>query len=145
MDFSNIQNTPKKNQSLVGGAFIMGILSLISAFTCISFLAPVFGGLGILFALLSKGKEETMEKKAKQGLILSSVSLIATTVFMIGTFVFTFATLSQYEPDELHDYLNEAYEETYGQSFDELYEEIYGEDFGEIYEDMYKDIYGEMQ
>ena len=39
--------------------------------------------------------------------------------------------------------INEAYEETYGQSFDELYEEIYGEDFGEIYEDMYKDLYGE--
>lgn len=144
MDFSNIQNTPKKNQALVSSAFIMGILSLISAFTCISFLAPVFGGLGILFALLSKGKEETMEKKAKQGLIFSAVSLIATVVFMIGTFIFTFATLSQYEPDELHDYLNEAYEETYGKSFDELYEDIYGEDFGELYEDMYKDIYGEM-
>lgn len=144
MDFSNMQNTPKKNQALIGGAFIMGIISLISAFTCFSFLAPVFGGLGILFALLSKGKEETMEKKAKQGLILSAVSLITTVVLMAGTVIFTLVTMSQYEPDELHDYLNEAYEETYGQSFDELYEEIYGEDFGEIYEDMYKDIYGEM-
>ena len=144
MDFSTIQNTPKKNQALVRGAFIMGIISLVCAFTCFSFLAPVFGGLGVLFALLSKGKEEVLEKKAKTGLILSAVSLIATVAFMAFTFIFTFATLSQYEPDELHDYLNEAYEETYGQSFDELYEEIYGEDFGEIYEDMYKDLYGEM-
>ena len=144
MDFSNIQNTPKKNQALVSGAFIMGIISLISAFTCFCFLAPVFGGLGILFALLSKGKEEILEKKAKQGLILSAVSLGAIVVLMAGTVIFTLITMSQYEPDELHDYLNEAYEETYGQSFDELYEEIYGEDFGEIYEDIYKDIYGEM-
>lgn len=144
MDFSNIQNTQKKNQALVSGAFIMGIISLISAFTCFSFLAPVFGGLGILFALLSKGKEEILEKKAKQGLILSAVSLGATVVLMVGTVIFTLITMSQYEPDELHDYLNEAYEETYGQSFDEFYEEIYGKDFGEIYEDMYKDIYGEM-
>ena len=144
MEYSNMQNTPKKNQALVSGAFIMGIISLISAFTCFSFLAPVFGGLGILFALLSKGKEEILEKKAKQGLILSAVSLGATVVLMVGTVIFTLITMSQYEPDELHDYLNEAYEETYGQSFDELYEEIYGEDFGEIYEDMYKDIYGEM-
>lgn len=143
MDFSNMQNTPKKNHSLVGSAFIMGILSIISAFTCFSFLTPVFGGLGIIFALLSKGNEDAMEKKAKHGLIMSATSLITTVVIMAGTFIFTFATLSQYEPDELHDYLNEAYEETYGQSFDEMYEEIYGEDFSGIYEDMYKDIYGE--
>ena len=143
MDFSNMQNAPKKNQALVHSSFVMGILSIISAFTCLSFLAPVFGGLGILFALLSKGKEDAMEKKAKHGLIMSAISTIATVVIVAGTFIFTFATLSQYEPDELHDYLNEAYEETYGQSFDELYEEIYGEDFGEIYEDMYKNLYGE--
>lgn len=144
MDFSNMQNTPKKNQGLVSGAFIMGILSIISAFTCLSFFAPIFGGLGILFALLSKGKEDVMEKKAKNGLIMSAVSLVATVALTIASFVFTFATMSQYEPDELHDYLNEAYEETYGQSFDELYEEIYGEDFGEIYEDTFKDLYGDM-
>lgn len=143
MDFSNMQNAQKKNQALVHSSFVMGILSIISAFTCLSFLAPVFGGLGILFALLSKGKEDAMEKKAKYGLIMSVISTIAIVVIVAGTFIFTFATMSQYEPDELHDYLNEAYEETYGQSFDELYEEIYGEDFGEIYEDMYKDLYGE--
>ena len=143
MDFSNMQNEPKKNQALVRSSFIMGILSIISAFTCFSFLTPVFGGLGILFALLSKGKDETLEKKAKHGLIMSAVSTITIAVIMVGTFIFTFATLSQYEPEELHDYLNEAYEETYGKSFDDMYEEIYGEDFGEIYEDMYKDIYGE--
>ena len=143
MDFSNVQNTPKKNHALVSGAFITGILSLISALTCFSFLAPVFGGLGILFALLSKGQEEVLERKAKHGLILSAISLITTVVFTVASFFITFATLSQYEPDELHDYLNEAYEETYGQSFDDIYEELYGEDFGEVYDDMYKSIYGE--
>ena len=145
MDFSNIQNTPKKNQALVNSAFIMGIISLICAFTCFSFLSPVFGGLGIIFALLSKGKEEVMEKKAKRGLVLSGISLIATVAFMVFSFIYTFATMSQYEPDELHDYLNEAYEETYGQSFDEMYEQIYGEDFNDVYEDMYKNIYGDTQ
>ena len=144
MDFSNTQNTPKKNQALVTSAFIMGIISLVCAFTCFSFLAPVFGGLGILFALLSKGKEDKMEQKAKRGLVLSSISLIATVAFMAFTFIYSFVTLSQYEPDELHDYLNEAYEETYGQSFDEMYEAIYGEDFNDVYEDMYKNIYGDM-
>lgn len=144
MDFSNMQNTPKKNQAFVSGAFIMGILSLISAFTCLNFFTPIFGGLGILFALLSKGKEEVMEKKAKNGLILSAVSLVATVALTMATFIFTFATMAQYEPDELHDYINEVYEETYGQSFDELYEEIYGEDFGEIYDETLKDLYGDM-
>lgn len=144
MDYSNMQNTPKKNQALVSGAFIMGLLSLISAFTCFSFFAPIFAGLGILFALLSKGREAAFERKAKHGLVLSAISFIVTVIFTVATFIFTFATLSQYDPDELHDYLNEAYEESYGQSFDELYEEIYGEDFNEVYEDLYKDLYGDM-
>lgn len=136
MDFSNMQNTPKKNHALVRSAFIMGILSLVCALTCFNFLAPVFGGLGIIFALLSKGQDEKLEKKAKSGLVLSAASLITTMVIIIGSFIFTFASLSQYEPDELHDYLNEAYEETYGKSFDEMYEEMYGEDFNEVYKNM---------
>ena len=144
MDFSTIQNTPKKNQALVNSAFIMGLISIICAFTCFSFLSPVFGGLGIIFALLSKGKEDVMEKKAKRGLVLASISLIATVAFTAFTFIYTFVVMSQYTPDELHDHLNEAYEETYGQSFDELYKEIYGEDFDDMYEEMYKNIYGDM-
>lgn len=141
MDYSNMQNIPvKKNHALVSGAFIFGIISLISAFTCFSFLAPVFGGLGILFALLSRGKEEVFEKKAKQGLIMSAISFAATMIFSLITVVVSMVTISQYEPDELHNYLNEAYEETYGQSFDELYEEIYGEDFNDIYNELYGDF-----
>lgn len=145
MEYSNMQNIQKKNTALVSSAYIMGILALISAFTCINFVSPVFGGLGILFALLSKGNDAVLEKKAKHGLILSAVSLVATVAFTVVSFVATFASLSQYSPDELHNYLNEAYEETYGQSFDELYEEIYGEDFGEIYDEAFKSIYGDTQ
>jgi len=143
MDFSNMQNIKKKNHALVSSAYIMGILSIISAVTCFSFLTPIFGGLGIIFALLSKGKEDTFEKKAKHGLVMSTITLAATTLFMAVLFILSYISMSQYEPDELHDYLNEAYEETYGKSFDEMYEEIYGEDFNDVYEDMYKDLYGE--
>lgn len=138
MDFRNIPNIPKRNQALVSGAFVMGIISVIVAFTCLNFLAPVLGGLGILFALLSKGKEDTLEKKAKCGLILSTVSIIATVILTVVTFVLTYIKLSQYEPDELHDYLNEVYEDAYGQSFDELYEDLYGEDFDEVFDEMFK-------
>ena len=74
---------------------------------------------------------------------MSAIPLVATVVLMVAGFIFSYVSLSQYEPDELHDYLNEAYEETYGKSFDEMYEEIYGEDFNEVYEDMYKDFYSE--
>lgn len=140
MDYSNMQNTPvKKNHALVNGAFIFGIISLISAFTCFSFLAPILGGLGILFALLSRGKEEAFEKKAKQGLIMSAISFASSIIFSLIAIVVSFMTLSQYEPEELHNYLNEAYEQTYGQSFDEMYEEIYGEDFNEIMNELNSD------
>ena len=92
MDFSNTQNTQKKNQALVIVAFIMGIASLICAFTCLSFLAPVLGGLSILFALLSKGSDEAFEKKAKQGLILSTVSVIVSVILMTCTYIYTIST-----------------------------------------------------
>ncbi len=144
MDYSNINVMKKKNSTMVKAAFVMGILSVVSAITCFSFLTPVFGGLGILFALLSKGKEDVMEKKAKYGLIMSAVSFIATLILIIASFAFTFYTMSQYEPEELSQYLNEVYEETYGKSFDEMYEDIYGESFSDAYEDAYKQLYGDM-
>lgn len=142
MEFSNIPNAPKRNQALVNASLIMGIISIVIAFTCLSFLTPVFGGLGILFALLSQGREKNFDKKAKTGLVLSTISLVATVILTVITLVFTYNRLSGYDPDELHDYLNEAYEETYGKSFDELYEDFYGEDFGEVYDDWYNNIYG---
>ena len=143
MEFSNIPNVPKRNHALVISSFVMGIISIVIAFTCVSFLSPVFGGLGILFALLSKGRDTTFDTKAKAGLILSAISLIVTVLFTVTIFVFGYIKLSKYTPEELHDYLNEVYEESYGKSFDELYEDLYGEDFSEVYDDMYKNIYGD--
>ena len=141
MDYSNMQNNPiPKNKALVSGSSILGILSLISAFTCLSGFSPIFAGLSIIFALLSKGKEATYEKKAKQGLIFSIISLVVSVVLSAIVLLVSFMTMFQYEPDELHDYLNEAYEETYGESFDELYEDLYGEDFNDVLEEMYGDM-----
>lgn len=135
MDYSTMQNTPfKKNHALVSGAFIMGILSLVSAFTCFCFLTPVFAGLGILFALLSKGSEPSYEPKAKHGLILSTISMVVCIVLLVAGIIVSVVTISKYDKNELHDYLNEAYEQTYGKSFDEIYEEISGESIYDLYE-----------
>lgn len=140
MDFSNNTDLQKKNKSLVLGAYVMGIISIISAFTCFSFLTPLVGGLGIIFALLSKGSDISFEKKAKRGLILSALSIGISFIFMLVAFFSTYKTLSQYNAKELYEYMNEFYEKTYGQSFDEMYEDIYGEDFLENYKDALDNI-----
>lgn len=135
MDYSTMQNTPnKRNHTLVSSAFILGILSIISAFTCFGFLTPILAGLGILFCILSKGHENSYEKKAKQGLILSTISMVFCVIIMIAGIIFAFITISKYDKSELHDYLNDAYEQTYGKSFDEVYEKIYGDNIENLFE-----------
>ncbi len=141
MDYSTLSSTPnKKNHALVKWSFILGIITLIGAFTCFSFISPILGGISIILALLSHGQEAAIESKAKQGIIMSIISLIPSVIATIVIVVLSISAFSKFNPDELHDYLNEAYEQTYGQSFDELYEEIYGEDFNEVYDELFENM-----
>lgn len=77
------QNRQSPN-GLATASLVMGILAVVM--TCCCYGGLIFGGLGILFALLSKGNEP-MSGRAKAGLGLSLGGLILT-VFMWGLFLF---------------------------------------------------------
>lgn len=77
------QNRQPAN-GLATASLVMGILAVVT--TCCCYGGLIFGGLGILFALLSKGNEP-MSGRAKAGLGLSLGGLILT-VFMWGLFLF---------------------------------------------------------
>ena len=128
MDYSNYQMPPvQKSNGFETAAFTLGLISIITGIVCFPYIAPVLGGLGILFAILSKGKNVQYSSKAKKGLTLSIIGMVLGIVASIFITIFSFVTLlNQYTPGELHDYFNEAYEEYYGESFDEMYQDIYG-------------------
>lgn len=71
-----IKEEPKKNGMAIA-SMVMGILSLVSC--CCCGIGVIFGALGIIFALLSRG-EEPMDSAAKAGLIMSAAG-IAFSVF----------------------------------------------------------------
>ncbi len=70
---------------LATAAFVMGIISLVSALCCCPF---VFSAIGIVLALLSKGAEEALRPRAKTGLILSITGLAVSFVLMVFTVAF---------------------------------------------------------
>ena len=71
-----VKEEPKKNGMAIA-SMVMGILSLVSC--CCCGIGVIFGALGIIFALLSRG-EEPMDSAAKAGLIMSAAG-IAFSVF----------------------------------------------------------------
>lgn len=77
----------QKKQSpdnMATASLVMGILGTVTC--CCYYSAFIFGGLGILFALLSK-TEEHFCGKAKAGLALSIAGIVLLLVFWIGFFI----------------------------------------------------------
>lgn len=62
--------------------------ALASIFCCsIIYLAYIFGGLAILFALLSRGAQMKLSRRAKRGLLLGIIGIVLSTVLFIGAFM----------------------------------------------------------
>lgn len=62
-------------------SLVMGILGLV--FFCCCYGGFLFGGLGILFALLSR-TEKHLEGRARAGLVLSVIALICSLLVLFG-------------------------------------------------------------
>ena len=90
-DFKQNETPPvrqivKKPNSFEIFAFGFAIASL---FTCtIFYIAYVFAGLAILFALLSRGAQMNLSPKAKKSLFLGILGIVLATVIFISTFVY---------------------------------------------------------
>lgn len=67
------QETKQPPNAMAAASLVMGILALVTCCCCYG--GMIFGGLGILFALLSRG-DGSLEGQAKAGMILSIIGLI---------------------------------------------------------------------
>ncbi len=104
----------KPANSLAVAAMTLGILALILAFTCTVYPTLVFGGLAIIFALLSKGTDPKMHANAKTGVITAVVGISFNFVIIASVFMLLFSPYANPE---------------YRKEFDKMYEQIYGESF----------------
>lgn len=83
----NYRNPAPGNASngLAVAALICSILSIVSV--CCLYGAFIFGGLAIIFALLSKGKRKKTTGAARTALCLGTAGLLISLVITIGSFI----------------------------------------------------------
>ena len=103
-------------------SLVLGIITILSAFTGTVFPPLVCGGLSIILALLSKGNDRVMLPNAKVGVLTGILGLILNVLVVAGAFLLLFT-----EPElkeDFHRQLNQYYEYFYGESFDDAWDEI---------------------
>lgn len=112
-------------------ARILGIAALAAAFlmTTFPFLALVLGGFAVLFALLSKGYNETLSRVARTG-FWTGLGAIVISLSLIFSTVFALKINKEYRDNvtEMAETLfGDFYEESYGISVTEVMSELFGE------------------
>lgn len=93
-------------------ALILGILGLVT--TCCLYTGLIFGGLAIIFGLLSRGNARKACGQAQTGIILGVIAVIAT--IALYAFMFT-TTMNQY--GGINNFMNDIMNDT--QRMMELY------------------------
>ena len=116
------QQTYKPTSKFALVSMILGICSLV--LLCTVFFPIILGGLGLIFAILSKRKDKKMETAAMTGVITSSIGLGLSLIFCIISVI---SAIHMLKPEN-RDMLNQMYEDTLGITYDEYIEGLYGED-----------------
>ena len=116
------QQTHKPTSKFALVSMILGICSLV--LLCTVFFPIILGGLGLIFAILSKRKDKKMETAAMTGVITSSIGLGLSLIFCIISVI---SAIHMLKPEN-RDMLNQMYEDTLGITYDEYIEGLYGED-----------------
>lgn len=120
--------TNSTEKSFAIASLVFGISALASFCTIV--LPFVFGGLSILFAVLSHRKGKQLAGMSLGG-IVSSVSGISIAVMIIVMYIMM---LPQLLSDEAFlNQLNATSEAMYGQSFEEMMEDSYGMSLEELF------------
>lgn len=120
MDYysTNQSQTQTTSSPFLTASAIFGVLALLSSITI--FLPFVFGGLSILFAVLSHRHKEPLPTPALIGSITSVIGIVFASCILIVTILEL--------PDMLRDeqyraFLNETYKSINGITFDEQLEQ----------------------
>lgn len=91
---NNMHFSEPRPTGMATASFVMGVLSIILACCCGGF---IFGSLGIIFAQLSR-VGDTLEKRAKNGLITSVIGMAVTVFLFIIVIVVGIANEISYGP-----------------------------------------------
>ena len=103
---------------LASASMILGILT-VATFVSMTIYPPfIFGGIGIVLALLSKGRAPRMAAKAKAGVICAAIGLTANCI-LCGSSLYML-----YTKPEIMNQVNEIFENQYGMSYSEMIEMI---------------------
>ena len=106
-------------------AFIFGIISLAGLICCFPIM-PVIGGMGIVFAIISRGGANVFSPEARKGLTFSIIgtvsSLILTVVVAGGSVWYTMDQLKK-DPGMINE-IREQYEQIYNSAGRDVPEEL---------------------
>lgn len=126
--------------SFARASMALGVAALVSVFTFTIFPAVILGALSIILALLSRGAELTFHSKAKTGIMLTVLAILANVALLGGTVAMIFGD------NPYHDELNATYEEMFGMTYDEILQGIMDGtvDADDLYEQLYEQLEEEM-
>lgn len=108
---------PPRFNSFMVLSMCCGVLAFFSC--SVIFFSLVAGGLGILFAILSKGNDLKMQPLSKIGFITSIMSIMLSICITVGCVYFYFTN------EFFHAQLNDACKQMYNQTLDEMITESY--------------------
>lgn len=74
----------KRSQSFATAGFVLGLIAALTPYFV--FTSLICGPLAIIFGLLSKGEEMTMDTKGKVAVILGIIGLVLTVLIMLVAF-----------------------------------------------------------
>ena len=104
-----------KNNSFTILSLCFGMIAIA---TCsMFFIALPAGGLSILFAILSKGRERKMQAICKAGIITSAIGIFLSFLITGAAFYLVFSN-----PD-YRQQLNDMSQQMYGETFDDMLKE----------------------
>lgn len=104
-------------------SIVLGVCSLILASSVM--FGVVTGGMAIIFAVLSKGKELKMEKTSKIGMYVGLVGMLASIAVAANT-VYMYKTDARYRKE-----INDEFEKAYGKTINEYIDDLYNSYMGE--------------
>lgn len=119
MEVTTKKSLPTKN-SFAKASLIMGIVCIITTIICTVYLPFIFGGLAIIFAILSKGNQKYMDSSATAGIITSAIGMILDTI-IITVFCYMLFTNQSFRTNA-----NEITKSVYGATLDEMFEQSTG-------------------
>jgi hypothetical protein len=111
-DLNQNRYEDKRSSGLATASIVMGIIAI--ATSCCIYSAIVAGALSIIFALLSRGGELTMDSKGKIGLTLGIIGLVLTIIVYVAVFTYMIQYYGSF--DKMLDYSNkfsQQYMQTY--------------------------------